>query len=76
VIALIHSKLPSSYSQAFSLHLANEHDDFDDVKVAEVEWLGSKMNSNDVKNAFPNDKVTVQFGEAYLVFKNGQIEQL
>lgn len=76
LISLIHNRLPSFYSQAYSLHLTIEHTDFENAKVVEVEWLGSKINLNDINNAFPNDKVSFQDGAAYLIFKNGQKKQL
>jgi hypothetical protein len=76
VITLIHAKLPPIYTQAFSLHLTNENADFDHAKVADIEWLGSKININDVNTAFPNDKISFLYGTAYLVYKNGQKDQL
>lgn len=77
VVQLIHSKLPPSYGQAYSLHLTHhECSDFDHATVTDVEWLGSKINLNDVKNAFPTDKVSYQYGKAYLVYKTGQKEPL
>ncbi|MHB1949772.1 MAG: hypothetical protein ACYCQI_16865 [Gammaproteobacteria bacterium] len=75
VISLLHNKLPPSYNQAFSLHLTG-YADFDKAKVSEIEWLGSKININDIKNVFPNENITYQYGKAYLVYKNGQKEQL
>lgn len=76
IVSLIHDKLPPSYSQAFSLHLTSGYADFENAKVTEIEWLGSKININDIKNAFPGDNVSFQYGKAYLVYKNGQKEQL
>lgn len=76
VVSLIHDKLPPTYNQAFSLHLTNEYVDFENAKVADIEWLGSKININDIKNAFPSDNVSFQYGKAYLIYKNGQKEQL
>jgi hypothetical protein len=76
VVSLIHDKLPPSYNQNFSLHLTRERANFENAKVAEIEWLGSKIDINDIKNIFPGDNVSFQYGKAYLVYKNGQKEQL
>jgi hypothetical protein len=76
IINILNAKLPPAYSQAFSLHLSNENADFDNLKVAEVEWLGSKAKLEEIKKAFPQEKISYYYGTAYLVYKNGQKKQL
>jgi len=77
VIKLIQDTLPTQYSQAFSLHLNNSScSNLDTTTVNEVEWLGSKTKPEDIKKSFPNEEITYQYGKAYLVYKNGQKEQL
>ncbi len=76
-IKLIHNKLPTQYSQAFSLHLNNNIcSNFDNTMVEEVEWLGSKVKSEEIKKSFPQEEINFNYGKAYLVYKNGQKEQL
>lgn len=78
-ITLIREKLPTLYSQAFSLHLNNDKNicsSFDNATVNEVEWLGSKIDSEEIRKSFPQEEITVQYGKAYLIYKNGQQEQL
>lgn len=76
-IAIIHEKLPPLYSQAFSLHLNNNMcSSFDNTTVEEVEWLGSKIKPDEIKKSFPLEEITNYHGKAYLVYKNGQREQL
>jgi hypothetical protein len=76
VITILHDKLPASYSQAYSLHITNKYHGFDNAKVNSIEWLGSKMNVDEVKKAFPLENVNYQYGKVYLVYKNGQHEQI
>lgn len=76
VIGLLHDKLPEIYNQAFSLHLINKCGDFNNAKVAEVEWLGSKINLEVIKKAFPLEKIDSRYGKVFLVYQNGQKEQL
>ena len=76
IVDLVHDKLPVTYSQAFSLSLTNKFGDFDKATVNEIEWLGSKINLDEVKNAFPNEKINYHFGKVYLVFQNGQRVQI
>jgi hypothetical protein len=76
VIQVIHEKLPASYSQAFSLHIANETDDYDHARITAVEWLGKKAKFDELKKAFPNDKVSYQHGKSYLIYKDGRVEAL
>lgn len=75
-IQLIHQKLPQLYSQAFSLHLMNTCDGFYTTTVKEVEWLGSKVDPQEIQKSFPNDEVVSHNGEAYLVYKDGRKEPL
>lgn len=76
-IKLIHDTLPAHYSEAFSLHLNNNIcSNFDNAIVDEVEWLGSNIKSEEITQAFPQEKMTVHHGKAYLVYKDGQKEQL
>lgn len=72
----IHEKLPLIYNQAFSLHLVDTQSGFDNAKVAEIEWLGNKINLADIKKAFPNGKINSHYGKVFLVYKNGKKEQL
>lgn len=75
-VAMLHEKLPASYSQAFSLHLASKHGDFSAAKVSEVEWLGSKIQIDEIKKAFPREKISYRDGKAFLVYQNGKTELL
>ena len=72
----IHEKLPASYATAFSLHLSSECQGFNNAKVSEIEWLGSKANIDEIKKAFPGESISSHQGQAYLVYKNGQTEAL
>jgi hypothetical protein len=76
VIKMIHEKLPASYSQAFSLHLVNEVDDYVHARIKAVEWLGGKAKWNELKAAFPHDKISYQYGKSYLIYKNGNVAPL
>ena len=75
-VNMLHKKLPELYNQAFSLHLTNTCGDFNNAKVTEVEWLGSKINLEVIKKAFPLEKINFHYGKVYLVYKNGRKEQL
>jgi hypothetical protein len=68
-ISDLHQKLPSHYTHAFSLYLHQ-------AKVYKVEWLGSKLNTNEIKRVFPRDKITAEKGDAFLVYQNGREEKL
>jgi hypothetical protein len=76
IINIIHEKLPHSYSQAFSMHLVNTRNEFNTVKVSEIEWLGSKIHLEDIQKAFPNEKINYANGNVFLVFQNGQKEPI
>ncbi len=76
VTALLHDKMPPLYNQAFSIHLTKTYDGFNNAKVAAIEWLGSKINLEDVKKAFPSDKVSYRYGKVFLVYQDGRREQL
>ena len=71
----IREKLPA-YATAFSLHLSGKHSGFNNAKVTEIECLGSKININEIKKAFPQENISSNQGQAYLVYKNGQTELL
>ena len=75
-IKLLHDKLPPVYSNAFSLRLANTCQGFDQAKVAKIEWLGSKINLQEIKNAFPQENVSFHYGKSFLVYKDGHKEPL
>lgn len=78
-INMIREKLPT-YATAFSLHLNRKCSDsgsgFDSATVTEIEWLGNKVNINDIKKAFPQESISYSQGQAYLVYKNGQAKIL
>lgn len=76
IVSMLHNKLPELYNQAFSLHLMNQCGDFNSTKVTEVEWLGSRINLNVIKKAFPLEKINSRYGEVFLVYQNGQKERL
>ena len=76
IINILHNKLPNTYNQAFSLHLAYQSTNFKNARVTKVEWLGSKINIDEIKKAFPNEQVSDENGSAYLVYKNGQVNPL
>lgn len=46
------------------------------AKIAGVEWLGSKIKLEEVKKAFPAGTINYRYGKVYLVYQNGQKEQL
>lgn len=71
-ITAIRNNLPAAYSEAYSLHLAAGCVDVNNAKVQSIEWLGSKINYGDVKQAFPNDTVSYMNGTAYLVYQSGK----
>lgn len=75
-VAAIRNTLPAAYAEAYSLHLVPDTVDVNNAKVQSIEWLGSKTNYGDVKQAFPNDNVTYMNGTAYLVYKNGKKQPL
>lgn len=76
VINILHAKLPGLYNQAFSLHLINNCGDYNHAKVAGIEWLGAKLNSDLVKEVFPLEKIILHYGKVYLVHQNGEKERL
>src|SRR5438093_24045 len=53
-VNMIHEKLPT-YATAFSLHLNKKHSAFSNAEVIEIEWLGSRINTNETKKAFPQE---------------------
>ena len=76
VVNMLHNKLPELYNQAFSLHLINKCGDFNHAKVTKIEWLGSKLNLEVIKKAFPLEKINSRYGKVFLVYQNGQKQQL
>lgn len=76
IIKLIHEKLPQHYSSAFSLHLTKNQCGLNQTKVSSIEWLGSKINIDEIKKAFPQQNITYQLGKSYLIYKNGQAKLL
>lgn len=76
LVSKIQDTLPEQYNNAFSLHLSKNSSNFANAKVAEVEWLGSTMNIDVIKKAFPSEKISFRDGKVYLVYKDGRIEQL
>jgi hypothetical protein len=76
IIMLLQQKLPAQYSKAFSLHIIKKHERFNKAIVAKVEWLGSSIDANLIKRAFPQEKITARYGRFYLVYQSGQVEQL
>lgn len=75
-IGLINTKLPLYYRQAYSLHLKQKYAGYEQTKVTSVEWLGSQAKLDEVKKAFPNENISAQHGKAFLVYKNGQKQEL
>jgi hypothetical protein len=76
IIKIIHEKLPANYAAAFSLHLEDNKVEFDQARVKEIEWLGSKIDLKIIKKAFPAADLLARHGKAYLVYKDGRIEDL
>lgn len=76
MLGFLQEKLPLVYRQSFSLHLANITGNFNDAKVEKIEWLGSQFNLDELQQAFPFSKITVRYGDAFLVHQNGLREHL
>lgn len=76
VVDLLQKELPSLYNEAFSIHLVNTSGGFDTAKVAKIEWLGHKINLSEIKKAFPLENIDFRYGDVFLVYQNGQTEQL
>lgn len=74
-IKLVHEQLPA-YATSFSLHLNHADSGFNNAKVTQIEWLGSKIAINEIKTAFPQESISYNYGQAYLVYQNGHEEQL
>jgi hypothetical protein len=75
IVKILQDKLPPVYSQAFSMHLLKDSTDFTQAKVTGIEWLGSKINLEEIKKAFPLEKINSDNGKVYLVYQNGHYEQ-
>lgn len=76
IIKLIHERLPTAYSLAFSLHLTTTQCGLNRTKVSSIEWLGSKINIAEIRNVFPKESITYQLGRSYLIYKNGTVKLL
>lgn len=72
LVSIVHDKLPASYSQAYSIHLSNRYESFENIKVEQIEWLGSNIQLSDVQRAFPDERVNYQYGKVFLVYQNGK----
>lgn len=70
------AELPAAYNQAYSLHLTKMCAGFDGATVNQIEWLGSKIKLEELKIIFPHEAISVRRGTAYLVYNDGQREQL
>ena len=75
-VNMLHDKLPELYNQAFSLHLIKKCGDFNNAKVTEIEWLGSKISLEAIKKVFPSEKIDSRYGKVFLVYQNGTQKQL
>lgn len=71
----MNAKLPSLYSEAFSLHLANTCGNFSQAKVAAVEWLGGKTNLKEIQKAFHLEQINYRYGKAFFVYQDGKTQQ-
>jgi len=76
VIASLQAALPAAFTQAYSIHLNVPYGTYPLETVAAVEWLGSQLDQDILRKAFPNDTVTVLTGSALLVHKDGTTEPL
>ncbi len=76
IVTQIKQKLPSYYSQAFSLQLNHTCDGYEKTTVNSVEWMGSHLDVQLIKQAFSQQTATTQNGIPYLVYKNGKIDKL
>ena len=76
VVNMIHDKLPEQYNKAFSIHLTKKSDDFNNAVVDKLEWLGSTIDLDIIKQAFPAEKIDSRNGKFYLVYQDGRIERL
>ena len=74
-IKTLQEKLPNQ-TQAFSLQLMNTEQGYIKARVLSIEWLGSGLHVDEIQNAFPGRAIEVHTGEAYLVYKNGQLNPL
>jgi len=72
----IHDTLPEQYKKAFSLHLVKQCGSIADAKVAEVTWLGNMIHTDAIQKTFSSEKINLRYGKAYLIYKDGRIEQL
>lgn len=73
---ILTSKLPAKYNKAFSMHLDPTYTGINAGIVTQIEWLGSTLDIQAIKNAFPNDNITTSYGKAVLIYQDGRIENL
>lgn len=76
IINLINQQLPAKYHQAFSLYLDVKGPNVFSPKVTKIEWLGSKISLEEVKKVFSSKNIIFRTGLAFLVYKNGAVDQL
>lgn len=73
---MLTARLPADYSQSYFLHLTNTCHDYLNTKVSAVEWPGSKLSVEVLRNVFPTAEINVHYGNAWLVYTNGKKVQL
>lgn len=76
VIDIVKKKLPIQYSQAYTIYLKQKNAGYDATHVSRIEWLGSQIKPTLIKSAFPNNFISSNSGKAFLIFKNGQKQEL
>ena len=64
-------RLPAPYTEAFSMYLDPTYSGISQKKVAKIAWLGTKLNIERVKRAYPYARVDSKNGEAFLIDQNG-----
>jgi len=75
-LKLINETLPHEYSQAFSIHLGNKLGGYENTTISSIEWLGSKIDPKVIHKIFPKEEMLSRHGKTFLVFKNGQKEEI
>ncbi len=76
ILKVIDEDLPPQYSKAFSLHFSNKFGGLQNATVSSIEWLGTTIDPAVIQRVFSAEDITFNHGKAYLVFKNGQKEEL
>lgn len=74
-LALIREKLPTAYSEAFSLHFQDQGN-FATARIQSIEWLGGKIKLEEVEKSFPDEHVISRRGKSYLIYKDGHLARL